>query len=166
MSMFLFILLLLMLTASLVLIVYGFSAPLAQAALVFLYILVDGHYIGWKMFVAVLIAAIAAELIEFFAGARGVKKAEGSRRSAWGSIIGGFAGSIVFSPVFFPIGSILGIFGGTFVGALVMEYTASKTSSKALTVSYRALIGRVWGFFIKTGISLGIIFMVTAGAFF
>ena len=159
MSVFLFIILSLLLIASLILIVYGFSAPLAQAALILIYILIDGTYIGWKVFTVVLIAALAAEAIEFFAGVKGAQKARGSRRSAWGAIIGGIAGAVVLS-IFGPAGSIIGSFLGTFLGAIIMELTSAESASQAIKVGYWAMIGRIAGFCIKTAISVGIIFGV------
>ena len=163
MSIFLFIVLALLMTASLVLIVYGFSAPFAQAALVLLYVLIDGTYAGWKTFFVVLVAAAIAEGIEFFSGVKGAKKAKGSTRSAWGAIIGGIAGAVILSPFIFPVGPILGSFLGTFAGALLLELTSKQESMQALKVGYSATIARIVGFCIKTAISVGIIFGV-AGA--
>ena len=124
MSVFWFILLSLLMAGSLILLVYGFSAPLTQAALVFLYVVLGGQYLGWGSFFAVLTAAVLAEWLEFTAGIRGAVKAKGSRRSAWGAIIGGIAGAIVCSPFLFPVGSLLGSFAGTFGLAFIMEWTA------------------------------------------
>ena len=159
MSTVLFIILSLLLTASLVFIIYGFSTPLVQAALILLYVLIDGEYVGWMTFFIVLMAGISAEVVEFFAGVKGAKKAKGSKASAWGAIIGGFVGAAVLSP-FFPIGPIAGSFIGTFLGALLMEFTAADTPSQAFKVGMGAMIGRVLGFCLKTAVSIGIIFGV------
>ena len=101
----------------------------------------------------------AVEAIEFFAGVKGAKRAHGSKRSAWGAIIGGIAGAIILS-IFGPVGSIIGSFLGTFLGAIVMELTSAETTAQALKVGYWAMIGRIVGFCIKTAISIGIIFGV------
>ncbi len=156
MSLFLFLLLSLLLVSALVLLVFGFSTPLTQAALIFLYLLVDKTYLGWGVFWVVLIAAIIAEAIEFFAGVKGAQRVQGSKRSAWGAILGGFVGAILFAPLVFPIGSILGSFVGTFTGAASMELTVAGKANKAMKVGTWATIGKMVGFCVKVSISIGI----------
>ena len=161
MELFLFTLLSLLLGVSLIFLIYGFSTPFVQAGLLFIYILISGKYLGWWSFIIVLLAAIAAEAIEFFSGMRGAQKAQGSRRSSWGAIGGGLFGAIVFSPVLFPVGSILGSFLGTFFGAFLLESTSSKDSHKAFKVGWWATIGKMVGFATKISISVGIFVGVT-----
>jgi uncharacterized protein YqgC (DUF456 family) len=155
----------LLMIAALLLLLYGFSAPLAQAALLLLYVLVDGTYAGWATFCVVLVAALFGEGIEFAAGLKGTQKAQGSTRSGWGGILGGFAGAILLSPILFPLGSLLGTFLGTFAGALTLELTHPETNqNKALRVGYWAMIGRIVGFAIKISISVGIVVGVVGSA--
>ena len=144
--------------ASLVLLLYGFPALLVQAALLLIYVLIDGTYANWTTFFVVLGAALLGEGVEFITGLKGTQKANGSNRSFWGGILGGFAGAIVLSPILFPLGPLLGTFLGTFAGALVLEITHPKANqNKALKVGYWAMVGRIIGFAIKISISILIV---------
>src|SRR2546425_11222876 len=58
------------------------------------------HYLGLWTVVALIVIAAAAEVIEFVAGSAGAKKAGGSRRAAWGALVGGLlGGSLLHGPV-------------------------------------------------------------------
>jgi uncharacterized protein YqgC (DUF456 family) len=156
MSVFLFIILSILATCAIILNVFGLSAPLVQAALVFVYVLIDGSLLGWPGFGIIAVAAVIAELIEFFAGVRGAKKAGGSRRAGWGAIIGGIIGAIAFTPFGFIIGSIFGSFLGTFAGAWLFEFSVMANSSHAIKVGFWAMCGKVAGFAIKAAVSIAI----------
>src|SRR6185436_13796029 len=64
--------------------------------------------------------AIVGEIAETLSGRWGARRFGGSRRAAWGALIGGFAGLFVGTPV--PVvGSLVMSFVGTFAGALAGE---------------------------------------------
>src|SRR4051794_26453771 len=66
-------------------------------------------YVGlWTLVILMVIAGIA-ELIEFMAGSAGAKKAGGSRRAAWGALIGGIVGAIVLTIPVPIIGTTIGL---------------------------------------------------------
>jgi hypothetical protein len=97
----------------------------------------------WVIAVAVLIAA-AAEVLEFTLAARYTKQYGGSRRAAWGSILGGFLGAFMGVPV--PIvGPVIGAFAGAFAGALVGEWLVERNQVAARRAATGALIGRAMG---------------------
>ena len=74
----------------------------------------------WGIVAAVVFLALLAEIVEFAAGAAGVKKAGGSRRGAvlalLGSVVGAMTGLSVFNPVFGSIIAALFAGLGAFVG--------------------------------------------------
>ena len=81
----------------------------------------------------------------------GVKKFGGGNYSIYGTIIGVIAG--LFFP---PIGLIIGPFIGAFAGALM----DNKRNNEAMVIAFGALIGFVFGSFIKIIYSLAIIYIV------
>lgn len=96
--------------------------------------------------------AILGELIEFAAGALGVQKLGGSRRSTWlallGSVLGGITGLVIGSTV--PvvgnvIASVVGSALGAFVGSLYGERSLGKPWEHSLQVGSAAFIGRMLG---------------------
>ncbi len=79
--------------------------------------------IGLFTFTAAACVVVVAEVLEFTIAGNYTRKYGGSRRAAWGAIIGGIAGALFGVPI--PIlGSLVGAFVGTFAGAFVGEYTA------------------------------------------
>lgn len=125
-----------------------------------------GHYTGWPAVTALFVLAVAAEAIEFVAGAAGSKKAGGTKRGMAGAIVGGFAGGIAGS-ILIPVpvlGTIAGAIGGTAIGAGVTEKMVHPDSIRALRIAYGAAKGRLLGLIIKSGIGLvmGLVSVVTA----
>ena len=114
------------------------------------------HYTGWPAVIALFILAVAAEVIEFIAGAAGSKSAGGTKRGMAGAIIGGLAGGIVGS-VLIPIpivGTIFGAVAGSFAGATAIEKLVHPDSRRALRIGYGAAKGRLLGIIIKSGVGL------------
>jgi hypothetical protein len=81
----------------------------------------------------------------------GVKKFGGGNYSIYGTIIGVIAG--LFFP---PIGLIIGPFIGAFTGALM----DNKKNNEAMVIAFGALVGFVFGTFIKIVYSIAIIYIV------
>lgn len=113
--------------------------------------------IGWPVVGILVGLALLGELMEVVAGALGVAKAGGSRRSAvlalLGSVIGGIAGLFVGLPV--PIvGSLLAavVFagGGALVGAALGESWKGRDLDRSLQVGVAAFWGRLLGTLAKT----------------
>lgn len=98
--------------------------------------------------------AILAEIIETRAGGAGAKKAGGSRRAAWGALIGGIAGAIFLSIPLPVIGTIIGACIGVFVGALAAELTVRGDTEQSLAVGYGAARGKLIGILTKIAFSL------------
>jgi uncharacterized protein len=119
----------------------------------------------------VLAIAVVGEVIEFAAGAAGVNKLGGSKRSAAlavvGSIIGAIVGMFVGTPV--PvIGSVVvslllgGV--GAFAGASLGERWAGREWTDAMQIGKAAFWGRLLGTFGKIVCSTTIMSVVTGAA--
>ena len=104
---------------SMILIALGLPGLWVMIASAVVYnIVVGGSPIGWFTLVCVGILALIAEIIEWTLSGKFARKYGGSRRAAWGAVIGGTLGAIMGFPL--PIvGPLIGAFVGSFVGALV-----------------------------------------------
>ncbi len=131
----------------------GAWAMVAMAAAMTFY-LSDSHVYSMlpSTFWVILAVALLGELLEFVAGAAGVSKLGGSRRSAvlaiCGSIIGAIAGLFVGTPV--PvIGSVVVALllggAGAFGGAVLGERWVGKNWDEAVEIGKAAFWGRLLG---------------------
>lgn len=112
--------------------------------------LVPGTSIGIVAILGTLIVAVIAEVLEFTVAAKYTRMYGGSKRGAWGAIIGGLVGAITGVPV--PvIGSVLGAIAGSFVGALVGEYSGGAGEGEAARAATGAAIGRAVAMGLKAG---------------
>jgi uncharacterized protein len=150
------VLLVAVLVVSLILIALGLPGLWIMVATAVVYnIIVGGNPIGWFTLVSVGILAAIAEVVEWTLSGRFARKYGGSRRAAWGAIIGGTLGAILGFPV--PIvGPLVGAFVGSFIGALVGEVSSGSTRRAATRVAWGALIGRIAATAIKMGIGCAI----------
>ena len=104
-------------------------------------LLVTPPTIGWHTIAVLAVIAAGAEWLEFSVSGRYTTKYGGSRRAAWGAILGGLAGAFVGIPI--PVvGSVVGAFAGAFGGALIGESSLERDHGKAARVATGALIGR------------------------
>ena len=125
-----------------------------------------GHYTGWTAVAILFTLALAAEIVEFVAGAAGSKTAGGTKRGMAGAVVGGFAGGIAGS-VLIPVpivGTVVGAVGGSFVGAGMTERLVHPSNVRALKIAYGAAKGRLLGILFKSGIGLAmaVVSVVTA----
>lgn len=113
--------------------------------------------LGWPVLIVLLILAVAGEVFETMSGFWQNRKAGGSQRSAWlslvGSIIGGIAGAIVAIPV--PvigslIAAILGSMLGALAGGMAGQYWSEGNLGKSFRVGSAAAFGRLLGTVGKT----------------
>jgi uncharacterized protein YqgC (DUF456 family) len=110
-----------------------------------------------------LILALVAEVVEFFLGSHMARKFGGSRRSAWGALLGGLAGALLLSPL--PVlGPMTGGFVGAFAGAWVGEWSVNPSADAATRTATGALIGRIAAVAIKIGMAMasGVVLLTAA----
>jgi len=121
--------------------------------------LTDFRSVGVATIAVVLGLAFLGEIIEAWLGFRLTRTFGGSRRSAWGALVGGIVGAVLGVPV--PIvGSVIGAFLGSFAGAALFEYSLSRTAGTAVRAGWGAVLGRATAAAAK--IALGITIAVVA----
>lgn len=138
----------------LVMIPFGLPGTLVLFAAALCYhLLVPAAGLGIATVVGVGVLMVVAEGLEWVLAGRFTRRYGGSRRAAWGAIIGGMVGAFVGVPV--PIvGSIVGAFAGAFVGAFVAEWSRGRGHGAAARVAWGALLGRVTAAAVKVAIGL------------
>ncbi len=113
--------------------------------------------VGVATIAVVLGLAFLGEIIEAWLGFRFARTFGGSRRSAWGALVGGIVGAVMGVPV--PIvGSVVGAFLGSFAGAALFEYSLSRTPDTAVRAGWGAVVGRATAAAAK--IALGVVIAV------
>lgn len=101
--------------------------------------------IGFKVLLALVLLAAAAEALEFFLGMTVALQFGLSIKGLWASIIGGVLGAAVMTPFFFGLGAVLGSFIGGFMGVLFIELIRQGHLKPAFRAGYGAVIGRIAG---------------------
>ena len=111
---------------------------------------------GIVVIIIVLIFAIIGEILEFFTGAISTKKAGGTKRGMWFSVIGSIIGSLagIFVGIPIPIiGSLIAALLFSGVGALLGAYygekVEGKNSKEAWKVGVSSFTGRILGSLFK-----------------
>ena len=127
----------------------------------------DDGLFSWPLLIAVTVLALIAEIIEFFAGAGGAKKAGagwlGALAAIGGAIIGALIGTFAIPiPVF---GTML----GACLGAGLFTWIAERITGKEHNASVRSGVGAGTGVLVGTlskfGIGCLIWLLITIAAF-
>src|SRR2546428_890675 len=97
--------------------------------------------VGVATIAVVLGLAFVGEIIEAWLGFRFARTFGGSRRSAWGALVGGVVGAAmgVAAPL---LGSVIGAFLGSFVGAGLLEASVFRAPHTAGRAGRGAVGGR------------------------
>lgn len=125
-----------------------------------------GLFLGYRSLLVIGVIALVAEVVEFFAGTAGAKRAGAGRGGLWGAVIGAFIGGILFTALIpiFVVGSIAGVVLGTFAGAALGELLAGTQVIGSLRVGVGAAKGRFLGTMAKLmfGVAILLIALWTA----
>lgn len=150
------VLLTLLIIVSLMLIPLGLPGLWVMIAGAVVYNIVVGtEPISWVTLIGISVLGLIAEWIEFTLSGKYARKYGGSRRAAWGAIIGGMAGAFIGLPV--PIvGPIIGGFVGSFIGALVGELSVGSSREASTRAATGAVIGRALATAMKIGVGCAI----------
>jgi uncharacterized protein YqgC (DUF456 family) len=157
--------LLLLLTDVIGLVLAAFTLPglwlMLAAAAGYAY-LTNGHYVGEKTLIALLVLALGAEVAEFVFGGAGAKKAGASKWGIVGGVVGGILGGVCLTGLIpIPIlGTIIGICLGSFAGAFGIEVVMGTPVTHSARIGYGAAKGRLLGIFNKILIGL-LMFLIT-----
>lgn len=118
----------------------------------------------WALVIAAIIA-LAAEGVEFVAGAAGAKAGGSSVRGMVGALVGSIAGAIVGSLILPLVGTLVGAVAGAAIGALAGELTVKgRGVSGSLAPALGAAAGRLAGFLAKLPFALAAWVVLLAGA--
>jgi len=123
------------------------------------------HYVGWPSLITLLVLAVLAEVLEFFAGSAGAKKAGASRRGMIGAIVGAMIGGFLFTIPVPVLGTIFGVCFGAFVGAALVEMGVVGDPGHAGRVGWGAAKGRFFGIMIKLAFGLVMLLVTLFAAF-
>ncbi len=111
---------------------------------------------GFLVVIIVFLFSIFGELLEFLTGAISTKKAGGSKRGIWFSIIGSVVGSLagIFIGIPIPIiGSLIAALlfsgAGALLGAYYGERVEGRNFQEAWKVGISSFVGRVLGSMFK-----------------
>ena len=158
------LLLAIVLIASLIMIPFGLPGLWVMLGAAVIYSATGGGAsISTATLILVSLLAVIAEVIEYVLSARYVRIYGGSRRGAWGAIIGGTIGAIMGVPI--PIiGSLIGAFAGSFAGALIAELGAGAGKKDASRAAFGALVGRAIAAAMKVALGLAIAVWIFFGA--
>lgn len=116
--------------------------------------------------VVIVVVATSGEVVEFFAGMAGSKRAGGSRWGSAGALLGAILGALLGTALIpIPIlGSLLGLGGGACLGACGLELLGGKKMDKAARIGAAAGVGQFLGTVCKflLGVVIWIIVAVAA----
>ena len=119
---------------------------------------------GMGTLVVFMVLCIGVEVLEALAAAWGVQKRGGSKAAGWAALGGGFLGMVLggFIPV--PIlGNLIGMVVGSFGCAFLVEHAKMKKVDHAAHVATGAVLARLGVIFLKVGITLAMIAILTIG---
>ena len=111
---------------------------------------------GYLVVIIIFIFAVIGEILEFFTSAISTKRAGGSKRGMWFSIIGSVVGSLagIFIGIPIPIiGSLIAALlfsgAGALLGAYYGERVEGRNAQEAWKVGISSFVGRVLGSMFK-----------------
>lgn len=111
-----------------------------------------------------LLLCIGVEVLEMLAASWGVQKRGGSKAAGWAALGGGFLGMIFGGFIPIPlIGNLLGMMAGSFGGAFWVEHARMKKANHAAHVAFGAVLARLGVIFLKVGVTLSMILILTIG---
>jgi uncharacterized protein YqgC (DUF456 family) len=115
--------------------------------------------------IAIAVLALIGELVEFFAGAGGAKKAGAGWLGAIAAIFGAIIGAVTGTFVLPLLGTILGACLGAGLGAAVVEIASGKAADASLRSGVGASVGYLIGSIAKFVLGIAIWLIVTIAAF-
>jgi uncharacterized protein YqgC (DUF456 family) len=125
----------------------------------------DTGLFSWPLLIAITVLALIAELIEFFAGVGGAKKAGAGWLGALSAIAGAIVGAIIgtgFMPV---LGTMIGACMGAGLATWIVERITGKKHDESVQSGVGAGTGVLIGTICKFCIGCLIWLMITVAAF-
>lgn len=126
----------------------------------------DGVFSIYTLLI-ITVLAILGELVEFFGGMTGAKKAGAGWRGSIGALIGAVTGAVIGTfliPIFF-LGTLLGACVGAGLGALALELTCGRELAHSIRSGVGAGLGEFFGITSKFVLGCLIWLIVAVAAF-
>ncbi|MCR4419138.1 MAG: DUF456 family protein [Clostridia bacterium] len=123
--------------------------PLIWLGMLFYGLLTGFESISWPFLLWQGLLALAGVLVDYLAGAWGVRRYGGSRAAVWGAVGGAIVGGLALGP--------LGILVGPLAGAVGAELVAGRSPAQALRVGLGTLVGFLGGLVLKFGLAAAMI---------
>jgi uncharacterized protein len=121
---------------------------------------------GVPVLVTIIALALASELAEFMAASAGTRSAGGTRKGAWGALLGSFVGALAGTLIPIPVlGSLIGACAGAAIGACIFELRGGMTVRNSLRSGAGAGMGRLTGTVAKLVFALAIWVVIGVAAF-
>lgn len=118
----------------------------------------------WTVAVAAGLAGVG-EVLEFFTGMGGAKRAGGTGRGAMGALVGGLIGAAVLSIPIPCLGTALGACLGAAAGTVFMEMSGGMPTEASVRAGVGAGVGRFVGTMVKFCIGIAIWIVLAVAAF-
>ncbi|MFH1372045.1 MAG: DUF456 family protein [Planctomycetota bacterium] len=115
--------------------------------------------------IAIVVLAFIGEVVEFFAGAGGARKAGAGWLGAMAAIFGAIFGAIIGTFVLPLFGTILGACLGAGLAAAVVELAMGKAPDASIRSGFGASLGYLVGSTVKFAIGVAIWLIVAVAAF-
>ena len=108
-------------------------------------------------------AAVAGEVMEFYASAAGARSQDPLKGSTVAAVAGAILGGIAGAPFLFGIGAIPGMAAGAFLAVFTLAMIVGRGTKDAFGIGYGALVGRLKGTAVKILIAVVmLIFLVVS----
>jgi uncharacterized protein YqgC (DUF456 family) len=124
----------------------------------------DGMFSIYTLILIALLA-VAGELVEFFAGMTGARRAGASWRGSVGALIGAVIGAVIGTLVTPVLGTVFGACIGAGVGAWGLELTTGKRVKESFRYGLGAGVGELVGITSKLILGVLIWLIVAVAAF-
>lgn len=117
--------------------------------------------------IAIIVIAIIGELVEFFGGIRGAKKAGASWPGSVAALVGALTGAVIgtFLIPILLLGTLIGACIGAGLGAWAIEFARGKKIEESVRYGLSAGLGELFGITSKFALGVVIWFIVAIAAF-
>lgn len=120
---------------------------------------------SWPVLYLAAGLALLGEILEFLLGARGARRAGGSKRGAVLAIVGGIVGAVMGTPFAPILGTLIGACIGAFAGSLLGDLWAGRTMELSIDAGKGAAAGRFWGTMAKMALGGAIVVLLAVAPF-
>ncbi len=117
------------------------------------------EHLGWKVILALLLVALAAEAIDFLLSLTSIHHPPVTRKSLVGALLGGFLLMALLAPFFLGLGIWSGFFLGSLAGMVVMELSRQARLKSPHQASWPKMLGMIGQKTLKGLWSLAMIFI-------